>query len=189
MIFKHGKTGLSLAILLATAMAASAAYARYGFFAEVGAGLSKNDIYEDIPSVPVDDEDTFFSIGGGYDFNKKLAIEAGYIDLGEAEISPFAAYTVTFSADGFYFGPRLTFEFSPRVNAYGRIGMFDWHAKGKDNVGFSASEDGTDFYFGVGAAFRISHRGWLLADWTRYTMKGGEDVNVDAFGGKLKFDF
>lgn len=182
-------SGLSAAIVLAMAMAQGPAHARYGFFADIGAGLSKNDMFDGIRSVAVDDEDAFFSVGGGYEFNNKLALEAGYVDLGEAEISPIAAYTVTSSAKGLYAGPRLTLELSPLVGAYGRVGAFAWDAEGKDNVGFSASQEGTDFYFGVGAAFRILKKSWLAAEWTRYTMKGGEDVHVDAFGAKLKFSF
>jgi OOP family OmpA-OmpF porin len=190
MILKqNGKTGLSLAILLATAMAASVAHARYGFFAEVGAGLSRYDIFEDISSVPVEEEDKFFSIGGGYDFNKKLALEGGYIDLGETDIYLLGGYTLTTYADGFYFGPRLTLELSPLVGAYGRIGMFAWDAGDKDNVRFSKSVEGTDFYFGIGATFKISDRSWLMADWTRYTIQAREEFHVDTLGAKLKFDF
>lgn len=180
---------LSAAILLAAGLAQTPAHARYGFFAEIGGGFSKNDMFEGIRSVASDDTGTFFSIGGGYDFNDKLGLEAGYVDLGEAEISPITTYTVTSSAKGLYVGPRLTLEFSRLVGAYGRAGMFAWDAEGKDNVGFSASQEGTDFYLGIGAAFRVLKKTWLAAEWTRYTMKGNEDVHVDVFGGKLKFSF
>lgn len=180
---------LSAAIVLAAGFAQTPAHARYGFFAEIGGGFSKNDMFEGIRSVASDDTGTFFSFGGGYDFNDKLGLEAGYVDLGEAEISPLATYTVTSSAKGLYAGPRLTHEFSRLIGAYGRAGVFAWNAEGKDNLGFSASQEGSDFYFGIGATFTISKKSWFAADWTRYTMKGGEDVHVDAFGGKLKFSF
>jgi hypothetical protein len=191
MLKQNSKTSLSLAILLATTMAGSAAHAaEQGLFAEVGAGLSTFDLpsYFYVPGVSVDDEDMFFSIGAGYNFNKMFAAEVGYIDLGEAEAS-VPGYKATFSADGFYFGPRLTVELSPQVGAYGRVGMFAWDAGDKDNVRFSKSIEGTDFYFGIGAALRISDRGWLLADWTRYTIQAREEFHVDTLGAKFKFDF
>jgi hypothetical protein len=193
MLKQNSKTSLSLAILLATTMAGSAAHAaEQGLFAEVGAGLSTIDTGLDgLAGVSVDDEDMFFSIGGGYNFNKMFAVEAGYTDLGEAEISiPSIAYTATLSADGFYFGPRLTLELAPQFEAYGRIGMLAWDAEFNDSDGFTVSDDGTDVYLGIGAAFKISNQLSLGADWTRYMLEsGGEDVDVDTFGGKLKFNF
>lgn len=188
---QQNKSSLSLAILLAMGMAASAAHAaETGLFAEVGLGMSTTDTgLDNIPGVSVDEEDVFFSIGGGYNFNKMFAVEAGYIDLGEVEAS-VPGYTATVSTDGFYFGPRLTVELSPQVEAYGRLGMLAWDAEYNDSDGFSFSEDGTDIYFGIGAAFKVSNQVSLGADWTRYTLESdGDDTDVDAFGAKLKFNF
>jgi OOP family OmpA-OmpF porin len=187
------KTGLSLAILLATTMIGSAAHAaeQSRFFVEAGVGVSSIDTDVNEPGVSVDDNDVFFSIGAGYNFNKMFAIEAGYIDLGEVKVSvPEIAYTATISADGFYFGPRLTFEITPQFEAYGRVGVFAWDAEAKDSVGNSASDDGTDVYFGIGAAYKISDQVSLGADWTRYAYEDdGDDFDVDTFGAKLKFNF
>lgn len=190
---QNNKTSLSLAILLAATLAATAAHsADSGFFAEVGAGMTKVDTdVDNIPGVSVDDEDMFFSIGGGYSFNKIFALEAGYTDLGEAEISiPQIAYSATISADGFYFGPRLTLELSPKFEAYGRIGMFVWDGEFKDSDGYSVSDDGSDIYFGIGAAYKISDQVSLGADWTRFTVESdGDEADIDTFGAKLKFNF
>lgn len=189
---QNNKTSLSLAILLATTLAATAAHsADSGFFAEVGAGMTKVDTNIDLSGMSVDDEDMFFSIGGGYSFNKMFALEAGYADLGEAEVSvPQIAYSATASADGFYFGPRLTLELAPKFEAYGRIGMFVWDGEFKDSDGYSESDDGTDIYFGIGAAYKISDQVSLGADWTRFAGESnGEDADIDTFGAKLKFNF
>ena len=187
------KTSLSLAIVLATTMIGSVAHAaeQSRFFLDAGVGMSSidTDIYE--PGVSVDEKDVFFSIGAGYNFNKMFALEAGYVDLGETKISePAFAYTATISADGFYFGPRLTFEITPQFEAYGRAGVFAWDAEAKDSDGFSASDDGTDVYFGIGAAYKITNQVSLGAEWTRYAFEGdGDDFDVDTFGAKLKFNF
>lgn len=190
---QNSKTSLSLAILLATTLAATAAHsADSGFFAEVGVGMTKVDTdVDNIPGVSVDDEDMFFSIGGGYSFNKMFALEAGYTDLGEAEISiPSIAYSATISADGFYVGPRLTFELAPKFEAYGRIGMLVWDGEFKDSDGYSVSDDGSDIYFGIGAAYKISDQVSLGADWTRFTVESdGDEADIDTFGAKLKFNF
>lgn len=190
---QNSKTSLYLAILLATTLAATAAHsADSGFFAEVGVGMTKVDTdVDNIPGVSVDDEDMFFSIGGGYSFNKMFALEAGYTDLGEAEISiPSIAYSATISADGFYVGPRLTLELAPKFEAYGRIGMLVWDGEFKDSDGYSVSDDGSDIYFGIGAAYKISDQVSLGADWTRFTVESdGDEADIDTFGAKLKFNF
>lgn len=188
------KTSLSLAILLATTMIGSAAHAaeQNGFFVEAGVGMSSVDTGVDgVPGLSVDEEDVSFSIGAGYSFTKMFALEAGYVDLGEVEFSvPAAAYTASLSADGFYFGPRLTLEITPQFEVYGRVGVFAWDAEFKDSLGDSGSDDGTDIYFGIGAAYKISEQVSLGADWTRYAYEdGGDDFDVDTFGAKLKFNF
>jgi hypothetical protein len=196
MLKKISKTSLSLAILLTTAMAGGAAHAaEQGFFAEAGVGFTSMDTGLDgMPGVSVDEEDVFFSIGGGYNFTNMFAAEAGYIDLGEASISFsdvfFGNYKATVSVDGIYFGPRLTFGVTEQLDAYARIGLLAWDAEFKDSDGFSASDDGTDVYFGLGAAWNISQQFAVGADWTRYaTESGGEDVDIDAFGAKVKYSF
>lgn len=177
----------------ATRPAGTAAHAaEQGLFLEVGAGLSQIDTgLDNIAGVSVDDSDTFFSVGAGFNFNRMVALEAGYADLGEAEVSvPLAAYTATISADGFYFGPRLTGALSNQIEGYARVGMLVWDAEFSDSDGFAGSDDGTDVYFGLGAALKISDQLSLGADWTRYMLESdGEDLDVDAFGGKLKFSF
>lgn len=190
---QNSKTSLSVAILLAATMAATAAHsADSGFFAELGVGMTKSDTgIDNVSGVSIDDNDVFFSVGGGYSFNKMFALEAGYTDLGEVEVSaPALAYTATISADGFYFGPRLTFELAPNVEVYGRLGMFAWDVEAKDSLGTSIKEDGTDIYFGIGAAYKISDQVSLGAEWTRFTAESdGDDADMDTFGAKLKFNF
>jgi hypothetical protein len=190
MLKKISKTSLSLAILLTTAMAGGAAHAaEQGFFAEAGLGFTTVDAPFD-GSLGVDEEDVFFSIGGGYNFSNMFAAEAGYIDLGEASASNFWGYKQTVSADGFYFGPRLTFAVTEQLDAYARIGLLAWDTEFKISNGYSASNDGTDVYFGVGAAWNVSPQFAVGADWTRYAVESnGLDTDIDAFGAKLKFNF
>lgn len=192
MLKKISKTSLSLAILLTTAMAGGAAHAaEQGFFAEAGAGFSTIDTGLDgLPGVSVDDEDVFFSIGGGYNFTNMFAAEAGYIDLGEASVSNIFGDRATVSADGFYFGPRLTIAVTEQLDAYARIGLLAWDAETTSNFGVSGQDDGTDVYFGIGAAWNISPQFAVGADWTRYAAESdGQDMDMDAFGAKVKYSF
>lgn len=190
---QNKKTSLSLAIVLAAGLAGTAAHAaEQGLFLEVGAGLSQIDMgLDNIAGVSVDDSDTFFSVGAGFNFNRLVALEAGYVDLGEATVSiPVLPYSASLSADGFYFGPRLTGALSSQIEGYARVGMLVWDVEFSDSEGFVGSDDGTDVYFGLGAALKISDQLSLGADWTRYMLESeGEDIDIDTFGGKLKFSF
>lgn len=192
MLKQSKKTSLNLAILLAAGLAGTAAHAaEQGLFLEAGAGLSMIDVPSfNVPGVSVDDEDVFFSIGGGFNLNRMFALEAGYTDLGEVSISDIYGDYAAVSADGWYFGPRLTAELSPQIDGYARIGMLAWESTLTSNVGISGTDDGTDVYFGLGAALRISDQLSLGADWTRYMLESdGEDIDIDTLGGKLKFSF
>jgi len=185
---RNNKSSLALAILAASLTAGTAQAADSGFFAEVGAGYMKAD--PDLPSeVKVDDDSMSFSVGVGYNINQMFAIEGGYVDLGEVKAS-YGVLSAKVSADGFYFGPRLTFALSDKVDAYGRIGMIAWDAETSSNFGVSYKDDGTDVYFGIGAAYKLSDKVALAADWTRYKYEGdGADVDVDVIAAKLKLNF
>jgi OOP family OmpA-OmpF porin len=190
---QNSKTSSALAILFAAAMAGGAANAaETGFFVDIGAGMSKVDVPSyDLPGLSVDDEDVYFSVGAGFNINKMFAVEAGYVDLGEVSADyPALSLSATTSADGFYFGPRLTLEVSPQFDVYGRVGMLAWEGETTSNFGVSGEDDGTDVYFGIGAAFNFSEQVSLGAEWTRYALESeGEDLDIDTFGAKLKFNF
>ncbi len=61
--------------------------------------------YPDIPAIrtdsyDVDDKTTGWSVYGGYLFSRFLGIEAGYTDIGEAEINQDSPYIFTYSLPG-----------------------------------------------------------------------------------------
>ncbi len=184
------KISLGLAALFVMPLVGGVAHAAdEGFFAEIGVGYSKMDVPAAPAGVAVDDTSTAFSIGGGYNFNNMFALEAGYTDLGEVTASG-AGLSATVSVDGWYVGPRLTFALNNQAEVYGRIGILAWDAETKSNFGFSGSDDGTDVYFGLGAAWKFNDKVSLGAEWTRYKFEdAGGDTDVDVIGAKLKFNF
>ncbi|NIP22801.1 MAG: outer membrane beta-barrel protein, partial [Phycisphaerae bacterium] len=93
------------------------------------------------------DKSTSFSLGFGYSINKNLAIEASYIDFGDAEDDITPVWTL--SADALVASVIGKIPFNPMVTGYGKIGIASWDAElAEDGFGTFATDDGSDVTFG-----------------------------------------
>jgi len=185
------------------------------FYGTASIGYSKLD-YDFAGFTDVDDSDTAYSIGIGYSFNDYIAIEAGWLDIGEASASTSASasgtlygkpYTVTGSAiveaeaDGFYIGPIVTPIVTEKFKAYAKIGVYFWDVDAEASASGSltydgrtytanakadASESGEDLYFGFGASYDLTEKLTVRADWTRYDVS---DADIDVFAVGIVFKF
>lgn len=203
--------GLAMGVLVSQ----SAFSADTGFYADIGVGQSKADL-NDSSGFTVDDTDTSYSIGVGYNVNKYISVEGGYLKLGKVKIStsgtvsgtyygsPFSA-TGTLSAsaevDGFYLGPVFRLPVSDKLEVFGRAGAYFWsvdtvasasgsltYAGTTYTGGATAQEtdNGTDAYYGVGASYKINDRVSVGLDWTRFDIDG---TDVDNIGARVKIGF
>lgn len=68
---------------------------------------------------------------------------------------------------------------SDRVELFGRLGYGTTEVKA-DAAGFSVSEDGESFNYGVGANVFLDERNGLRADWTRRDFDG-DDAEIDTY--------
>jgi hypothetical protein len=159
----------------------------------------------------LDDSGIGWGVQVGYRFNRYLAVEAGYVDLGEGLYE--ALMTVT---DGF---ESLPLEVSARVQSQGPVasvlGMlpvterFDVHAKGGvyfsdtrsrfriRDLGFGENivhgevdASDQDLFAGVGGAWNINERYSLRFEFQRYFDVGEEDTgeaDFDMFAFSLLF--
>lgn len=199
-------TGL-LALTATPALAAegNAGWAT-GFYAtaSVGQARADNETLETLEGAvtgfSVDDTDTGYSAGIGYEFNKYVAIEAGYVNLGEASGTySDGAGSITGSGEGtgFYFGPKLSLPITDAFSVFGKIGLFAWDldAKASGTGAYAiptttANYDGTDIYFGLGLAYNITETLGVKAEWTRYNLDAdGSDTDVDFISAGLVFKF
>ncbi|KZX60476.1 hypothetical protein A3709_11785 [Halioglobus sp. HI00S01] len=150
-------TALFLTVL-GSALSANLAHADgTGFFIAGGANWGQLDAdIEDVIDFdgPIeaifDDNAVGYNIGAGYRFNKWLAVDAAYWDLGE------------FDSDRLENGQRIGFDSSiwtvggivsvPLwiIDVYGRAGAAMWDVDSR-----YIEEDGTDMYYGAGGAINI----------------------------------
>jgi Outer membrane protein beta-barrel domain len=104
----------------------------------------------DIGIVKTDhDNDLTFSVGGGFMFNEHVEIELAYNDLGESGSIDITSYSA---------GINLGAPVSETTRVYGILGAERLEADGSFNTGYgslSFDDSSTEFFFGVGATFRI----------------------------------
>lgn len=194
------------ALLLVGLSSNASAQNWYGGF---GVGQSKADvdcdpdytaIFADI-SCSADDTGTGWKLFLGNQFNPNVAVEFGYVDLGEFKLtgldSFFGSTLATAEANGFNVAIVGSSPASSNTVFMGKIGLFMWNADvtiNTSNFG-SASEDdsGTDLMIGFGARFNFSKNFGLRVEWERFMDVGDEDTtgqsDVDLLSASLVFNF
>lgn len=100
--------------------------------------------------VSKDDTDTLWRIGGGYQINDYFAVEAAYVDAGEADVEttlgPGAAFapvpsvslreTVTYEASGIEVSGLGQYPVTEKLHVLGRLGVIYLERKRSSRVAF-----------------------------------------------------
>ena len=149
-----------LALVMGSTATLTAGYAQAdstGFFIAGGVNYAQFDSdledeidWDDDIEAFFDDKAVGYNLGAGYRFNKWLAVDAAYWDLGE------------FKSDSLDSGDKIKYDTSILTvggiasvplwifDVYGRAGAAMWDAESR-----FVEEDGTDLYYGVGAALNV----------------------------------
>lgn len=182
-----------------------------GFGGESSAsGASQNeatgnlvDIFEsvglDVTDVTstIDDSDTGFGAGGGYQYNDNFALEIAYVDLGTAAYRFSATVTdgvdvadadveLASTADGPVFSALGILPMGERFYVFGRVGFSLMNANGTARITLdgitdraSQSSQKSDPVFGVGAEYSIGKHFAIRLTWDRYMDVGTQNVTGD----------
>jgi OmpA-OmpF porin, OOP family len=118
----------------------------------LGGGLGAND-----------DSESVWRLFGGYRAHRNLAVELGYIDLGDMTINGRPANAEAWELVALGIAP-LNEEFA----LYGKLGGY----RGEANGG-GISETRNDLTFGFGAQYEVSRNLGVRLEWQRYTDFGG----------------
>lgn len=148
----------------------------------------------------MDDSDTGFGLGGGYQINRNFAFEFAYIDLGSLDYRATAAVTdgvdqvdADVALENSAAGPVVSvlgiLPIGEQFSVFGRAGLSLMNAKGRARIAVdgesqsaSQSEQKTDPMFGIGVEYNLSRNFAVRLGWDRYLDVGTEDVagDVDA---------
>lgn len=159
----------------------------------------------------LDDSDIGWGLQVGYRFNRYIAAEVGYVDLGEAlyeaimtvddgtEIFPVEA-SVRFKSSGPTAAVLGILPIGERFDAHARAGVYiaDTRLRSRlrdvefaENVVHDETKAGeTEFFFGVGGAWNISDSYSLRVEYQRYLDVGDDDTgegDVDLIGLSVLF--
>ncbi|RST47792.1 OmpA family protein [Variovorax sp. MHTC-1] len=159
----------------------------------LGAGLSTT-------SMSLDEHDAAFKLFGGYQFNRYLALEGGYFNLGKfgymATTSPAGTLHGKIKLQGLNLDVVGTLPLSERFSAIGRVGVQVANARdsfsGTGTVQVlnpSPSKRDTNYKFGVGLQYEFSPSFLVRGEVERYRINDavGNKGDINLFSVTLVF--
>lgn len=161
---------LPAAAAIGLVLAGVAAAQAQGFYIDGRVGQS------DLKDVSGAKDDTGFTFGAGYWFNRNFAVEGGYAKLYDRD---------SIENDGFYAGVkgRALFDRGDGTGFFvgGRGGAYHWDGKaGPDDF------DGTDWYAGVFAGYQITPSLGLSVNYDRFR---ADDLDTDLLSASVEYAF
>jgi OOP family OmpA-OmpF porin len=212
--FHSLNTVTAAALSVVAAMAATSARAETpklideaaGFYA--GAGIGRSD-YQDGCNSPgavtssCDTRDTAWKAYGGYQLNKWLSGEVGYLDFGNANYggayngTPFSAQTKTWGISAQAVGQLpipIDNSWLNKVAILGKIGTVYWDQKVDSNIGpLSGSDTGWGLAWGFGLQYTFNEHVGIRAEWEQFnnvgtaSTGGQSDIQMWTIGVNYKF--
>ena len=153
-------------------------------------------------SISDDDRDTGFKLFGGYQFNKYLAVEGGYFDLGKFGFKATTIPPGMLSGDIKLRGLNLdlvgTLPITQKFSAFGRVGMNYGDARDSFTgtgavqvLNPSPSQRQTNYKYGVGLQYAFTEALAMRVEAERYRINDavGNKGDVDLYSVGLTYRF
>lgn len=174
------RTVLSAGALLSALLVPSAGYAQF----YIGAGGGQTE-FHDLDEVQaacatvgatcsVDDTDTGFKLFAGYRFSDYLALEGGYVDLGESVADSAVPVTATaaLTAEGGFLSILPQIPIGTVGTIFGRIGLSAVKAELSASGGgasFNDSSGAAGVVLGVGGEVHLTEQVSIRGEWERHS--------------------
>jgi OOP family OmpA-OmpF porin len=150
-------------------------------------------------SSSTDDTDTSWKAFAGYRIMKYLAVEGAYTNFGEATAntiitSPLAGVVnTTVEAEAWTLSALGILPLGDKFSLFARGGVNFWNADisatgtgGGVIATASEDDDGTDWVYGVGAAYNFTNNLSVRGEWERYDF---DDGDVDLLSAGISWNF
>lgn len=122
------------------------------------------------------EEPNSFELLIGASMSENVAIEASYLNLGDAGDNIPPEWTI--SIDGFTLGAVGKIQASPQLELQAKAGLFFWDAElTEDGFGTLAKDDGSDFFYGFGAMLKVNEQVSIGGRYNFYETDG-DDLDV-----------
>ena len=149
-----------------------------------------------------DEKDTSYKLFGGYQFNRNIALEGGYFDLGKNSFNANTVPAGTLAGESRVHGLNLdlvgTLPFTERFSALARVGVQRaWTKSTASGTGVGAlaapnsKHNDSGMKVGFGLQYEMSPAVWIRGEVERYRIKNavGQRNNVDVATLSLVFPF
>ena len=144
-----------------------------------------------------DDSDTAGRIFGGYQFNRNLAAELGYAELGKVtanSVDPGAPGSINWKARAWDIQAVGIMPLSEQFSLLGKLGVALWRLDLTESgsTPMSSSPTGTKLTYGVGGQYDFTNKVGMRVEWQKYKDIGTDatiksDVAVFSLGALYKF--
>lgn len=156
-----------------------------GFYG--GIGYLKSDVnthkYPSLTYSAYDDEDDGFTIFGGYDFNERFGIEAGYNDLGDTTGTITAGGGLTADKETTVItlaGVLKTDPIADNIVLFVKAGLANIKNDEALSTGVNVNKNTNNTFYGVGANFELPNGLIVRGLYENYGEDDGNtDVNLD----------
>lgn len=148
-----------------------------------------------VTSPTVDDSDTGFKIYGGFQFNKHLGAEIGYVDAGKATFSGSAipslgigAFSGQYEITAITFAAVGTLPLNESFALFAKAGLAAWDATASASIaGFTGTADdsGTDLLYGIGARYNLNKNWGITLEYE--AVDAESTVSMTSVGLRYKF--
>ncbi|MFT7389372.1 MAG: OOP family OmpA-OmpF porin [Candidatus Endobugula sp.] len=171
-----------------------------------GSTDSNSNITNTTGSIRLDESDSGFKIFAGYQFNKNIAVEGFYTDLGSFSLTGDADETYTLDGqalafltdgtstlDSTTFGVAGVFSFpiNETVSPYAKLGFHRWEMEGNQHLLASSltNDDGTDPMYGLGINVSFNNNLQLRIEYERLDIDSQYASHVDYTSVGLAYSF
>jgi OOP family OmpA-OmpF porin len=155
---------------------------------EIYLGLGAGEASYDASGVTFnDDKDTGWKAFAGFDINRIIGIEAGYVDLGTATLGGNAEADVT----GFNIDARVGAPVGP-VSVFAKAGTYYSDVEVSAPGLGSADDQSWELTYGAGAEFDFAKNMAVRAEWERFELNDQgvlREPEVDLLSASLVFKF
>lgn len=192
-MFRFARQYFTALVLAVSSLAAGSAHAQLflrqdtgGFYLGAGVGGSQARNFCDDAGAfagACDEKDTAWKISAGYRFNRYVAVEAGYVNLGKISFDGrvgATAFSGSARTDGVEFLAVGYIPLAEGFSLFGKLGTFVWDTRGSAAAGAfvgGGKDNGTDVTYGLGLQYDFNRNLSARLEWQRYN-----NIDVDTFG-------
>jgi len=190
-------------LLIAASLTASAgAYAQAqgsqaagtGFYGGLGAGIGRTDLDGSGVAGSTDKRDSVWKLFGGYQFNRNIAIEGGYVNMGKSSVAGPGGFASA-DSNAWQIGAVGSLPLGSQFAFTGKLGVARTSTDSSgvvNGVPFAGTQHNTAPTYGLGLRYDLTQTVALRGDWDRYRIKdssfgGKSDSDLFTVGAQFKF--